>query len=380
MATEKLSIIDILTNKFYRDFVSAEDQKFFDFVFSKNPSQKMLDELLKIWDIEVKSAKQALLLSYLMKDYPELQFGDGMASRLEKLLEFYKCKNAELLEYFSHVGKALNSKGIEPMIFKGAAMKVLRPELSRSMGDVDFLVRPREFDKTIEITEQCGFHGIRASHSVDMKTVDNEWALDIHSFFKVDDLEGKNAFKYAEKLNAGFYKRAKKIKAFDIDCLMPCHEDLFFIVLTNLSKNMTVRTSVDNILFALFDLKFLMTKENFDWEIVFENIKISGSQEKVRIAAEFIERIVSGFLPQTLHENIPFKGKVRNYYERVYYDQYHYLDFRQECHGFLLADALKKRQLLKYVVMRLKYQLMRLIRKRPVLIHLYLRGKNAASK
>lgn len=34
--------MEILTNKFYRDFVREKDQKFFNFVFSKNQSQYRL--------------------------------------------------------------------------------------------------------------------------------------------------------------------------------------------------------------------------------------------------------------------------------------------------------------------------------------------------
>ncbi len=156
---------------------------------------------------------------------------------------------------------------------------------------------------------------------------------------------------------------------------MPCHEDLFFIALTNLSKNITVRTSVDNILFALFDLKFLASKPDFDWNIVFENIKISDSIEKAFIATRFVEKIVPGLLPEALRKELPFKGKIRDYYERVFYDQYHYLDFREECRGLLWAQALEKGQVLKYALMRFKYTLMRGIRLKPALVHLYLKGE-----
>jgi hypothetical protein len=365
-------IIGILVNKFYQDFVKPEDQKFFDFVFSENPSQQALDELLEVWDIEVKGGNQALLLSYLMKDHPELKFGDYTAPRLRGLINFHRYKNVKTLAHFSRVGRALNKEGILPVLFKGAAMKSLRPDFSRPMADVDFLVRPGEYDRSISIARKCGFEGTPARHSIGMTTADNQGEIDIHEFIKIDDLEGRKASGFAEELNAGFYKRSRKQTCFVVECLMLSHEDLFFITLTNLCKNMTVRTSVQTILFALFDLKFLMSKEDFDWGVVFENIKISDSAENIRVATEFVDLIVPGFLPDTLRKKLPFEGEVRNWYERVFYDQYHYLDFRAECH--VLRAAVKKKLSLwpKYALMNIKYVLMRLIRKRPSLVRFYL--------
>jgi hypothetical protein len=371
-------MIDFLADKFYTDLVKTEDQSFLDLIFSENPSQKALDELLQIWDIEAKGSTSSLMLSYLMKEHPELKFNDYEAPRLKGLIDFHKFSNLKTLSYFSKVGKELNKAGITPMILKGAAIKALRPELARPMADVDFLVRTNEYEQAIEIARKCGFDGSCARHSIDMTHRDGVGALDIHNFIKMDDLGAKQAAKFADRLNAGFYSRAKNINAFGVNCLIPSNEDLMFITLTNLGKNLTAKQSVRNILFALFDLKYFISDKNFDWDIVFENINTANARPVVKIAAEFIERIVPGMLPQVLCEEISSVSEVKKYYQRVTYDICYYHNFRQACHDLLFKDVLKSPWLLpKYSLMRIKYQLMRFIRKRPVLVDLYLGGAHA---
>ncbi len=254
-------------------------------------------------------------------------------------------------------------------------MKALRPELARPMADVDFLVPADKYAQTVEIARKCGFQGDSgAHHSIDMTHQDGIGILDIHTFFKMDDLGAKEAAKYAGELNAGFWERAKEINVFGVECMIPVNEDLAFITITNLAKNITAKTSVKNILFALFDLKFLVSTQDFDWDIVFKNIKISNSAKHVKLAAEFVERIVPGILPEVLRKELPITAEIKDYYSRVVYDLYYYLNFRRDCHGLLLKDACKSPLLLaKYLYMRIKYQIMRFIRKRPAYVELYLR-------
>ena len=371
---KKSRMPDILADKFYNYFVMAEDQKFFDIVFSKNPSQKVLDELLEVWDIEATGGRQALLLSYLMKECPELKFNACTTAKLKRLVDCHRYKNIRHLSWFKNVGQALNKEGILPMLFKGSVMKALRPELSRLMGDVDFFVRPDEFDRTIAIAEKQGFNGKRARHSIDMQTANGDYALDIHVFFKTNDWKKKGIPRYARELSEGFFKRARKMKCFGTECLIPSNEDLFFIALANLSKNITSRTSTDKTLFALFDMKFLTAKENFDWDIVLEDIKTSNCSEKTVLSAKFVERIAPGFLPEILRENIPLNDDVKSYYELMFYDQCHYLDSREKCRGLVWADVMKNFRLLpKYTVRRIKYKFMGFVRKSPALLRLHLR-------
>ena len=70
----KISITDALIENFYQEIMLDEEKKLMKLVFSNNPTQKDLDELLKVWDIEVKQTHKTLLLAYFQKRHPHLQF------------------------------------------------------------------------------------------------------------------------------------------------------------------------------------------------------------------------------------------------------------------------------------------------------------------
>jgi hypothetical protein len=161
-----------------------------DLIFAENPTQKDLNELLKVWDIEVKGGHQALILSYLMKTHSNLDFSDYTRPRLEGLLNFYKFSNLKTISQFAKLGKTLNARGIPLILLKGGAMRFLRPDLPRVMGDIDFLVPQDKFTETIKIAETFGFERIwddkhQAPHSFDMINKETKVAVDIHRYLNL---------------------------------------------------------------------------------------------------------------------------------------------------------------------------------------------------
>ena len=58
-----ISITDALIENFYEEILTLEEKKLLKLAFKNNPSQEELDEVLKLWDIEVKGANKSLLLS-----------------------------------------------------------------------------------------------------------------------------------------------------------------------------------------------------------------------------------------------------------------------------------------------------------------------------
>jgi hypothetical protein len=371
--------ISILTQKLYNDFVKPEDQKLLNLVFSTNPTQHDLDELLKVWDIEAKGIHLSLILVYFMKERPELKVTDYEAPRLKGLLYFHKFANMKILAQFAKVGKALNDARIPLVLFKGGAMRFLRPELPRIMGDVDFLVPAEKFDQVVDIAKTFGFSQCNkhaADHSLDMATENKKVSIDIHKYLSLGLEKDKEYFK---KFNGPLLERAARVNAFGADVLIPSAEDFMFIVLANLIKNITEKTSVSNVLFSLFDCKFLISQKNhFNWDIIIENAQLTNTLINVRLAIAFINRIAPKLLPDELTEKFPMTKEMKAYFNRVVYNEIYFFEFRDENRALKIKQVWQKPRLLpKYFKMKPKYFFMKQIRDIPFFVDLYLRRQHA---
>ena len=389
--SKNAKIIDILVDSLYEELVTPEEQKFLDLVFSKNPTQEALDTLLETWDIETTAgARQALLLSYLMKAHPELKFNDYTAPRLRGLLNFHRHKNIRTLSWFAKAGRALNREGIVPMIFKGAAIKALRPDLSRIMADVDILVPQEILERTAAITEEVGFKFARyiqagktvdikgERHAFDMVTEDGHGEIDIHRYILTYSWARQTGLKSAPEFNKVLFERAQKTKAFGVEVLMPSYEDLAFIALNSLVRNIVSKESLRGILFTLFDLQYLTSKENFDWSIVFGNAKITDSEASIKIGAEFVERLAPGLLPAQLREGLPYVGHIKDEYNRIVFEGMHFSQMRIESRALKLKEVWRRPSLwAKYLSIKPKYLRLKSIRNKPEQVEAYLRKEYA---
>jgi hypothetical protein len=139
------NISDLLIEGFKNELMSKNDENLINMIFEQNPKQKELNSFLEKWDIEVAGGAKALMLSYFMKLHPELEYSEYVGPRLKGLLNFYKFQNMKLISHYTRICNELKKKNIIPLIFKGGAMKHLRPEFSRVMGDIDVLVREEDY-------------------------------------------------------------------------------------------------------------------------------------------------------------------------------------------------------------------------------------------
>ena len=284
-----ITITDALIENFFHEILSKSDRELLQIAFCKNPNQEELDRLLKDFDIEVKGSNKSLMLAYLMKRRPELKFTEYEGPRLKGLLNFFRFKNLKTISHFSKIGRELNKFGITPMLIKGGAMKFLRQDLPRIMSDIDILVPEKDLMKCAKIAEPLGYWWEKVDiHAIDLHPQgSDEGALDVHKFIYMETGHEKELLK-------GLYKRARKIIAFGVNALIPSNEDLLFISLVNLARNLRNKTSQAGLLYTLFDCKFLIeNKPDFDWNIVKENAKITGTEIQMNFAVKFIEKISS---------------------------------------------------------------------------------------
>ncbi len=366
----KLSITDALIENFYNEILTDAEKELLHLAFCENPSQQDLDNLLKDWDIEVKGSAKSLMLAYFMKRHPELKFTSYEEPRLKGLLNFYRFHNLKTIAHYTKIGKALNAKGIVPMILKGGAMKYLRQDLPRVMNDIDILVPEKDFMRSAEIAAPLGYWWEKVDiHSIDLHpNGSEEGALDLHRFIYMNTGHEKN-------LLSGLFKRAQSKTVFGVNTLVPSFEDMMFITLVNLARNLRDKTSRAGLLYSLFDCKFLLeNKPDFNWEIVEENARKTKTEVQMNFAMKFIEKISSDVLPKELQENKLFEKETNEYSNMVMYNRFYLEDLRTKCRAMKFGNLFKNPAgIVDYIFLKPKYALLKSIRKHPMLIELFIK-------
>ena len=364
----KISVTDALIKNFYNEIMKDEEKSLMKLVFAPNPTQRELDELLKSWDIEVKRLPKNLLLSYFMKYHPELEFSSYCAPRLKGLLKNVRFKNMMVVSHFVKIVRALNEEGITPMILKGGAMRFLRPELPRIMGDIDILVHEKDFIKSMNIAKKLGYYWEKIDiHSVDLhdpKTGKN--AIDLHKFIYFKTGCEK---KFLPKL----WKRAKKHNVFGVSAYVPSDEDMVFIALVNLSRNLRDKTSQSGLLYTLFDCNYFINQPNFNWETVKQNAKMAHAQIPMNFAMKFINQISPHIIPDEIKHNMPFENETNNYSNCVMYERFYLEDLRQKCRAIKVADVIRNKKYREYLSLKPKYFLLKQLRNHPKLIEIFIK-------
>lgn len=365
-----ISITDALIENFFNEILYPTDKALLQLAFSKNPTQEDLDNLLKDFDIEVKGGSKSLMLSYFMKRHPELNFTAYEGPRLKGLLNFFRFKNLKTIAHFTKIGRELNKNGITPMILKGGAMKFLRPDLPRVMSDIDILVPEKNLLKCAKLAEPLGYWWEKVDiHAIDLHpNGSEEGALDVHKFIYMET-------GFEKVLLKGLYKRARNVNAFGVNALIPSNEDLLFISLVNLARNLRNKTSQAGLLFTLFDCKFLMeSKPDFDWEIVIENAKKTKTEVQMNFAIKFIEKISAEVLPNEIKNDKLFEKETKEYSNMVMYNRFYLEDIRTKCRAMKIGDLINNpREIIDYVSFKPKYFMLKLIRKHPKLIEIFIK-------
>ena len=376
--TESADITKTLVDKFYSNLIKPSDKTLIDFAFSERVEQSDVDEFIKNWDIEEAGGTKALLLSYMIKEQPHIKFSQYEAPRLEGLFNFYRFRNLQTIAHYTKIGKKLNENNIFPMILKGGAMKYLRPELPRVMEDIDILVSSdAEFSKACEIAENLGyeFELDATEHSVDLHSKGSlAGTVDVHRYIYMEADYDKSFMKT-------LFSRATKTKVFGVDSFVPCYEDMVFVGMINLARNLHRNTSIKGVLYTLFDIKFLKEKPNFNWDIVVENTLKTNTSMQMYLVVDFVNKIVPGLLPENLLQNKQIEKDVARYCDRVMFYRFYVHDVKMICKKLKLKDALKSFSVMKeYIKAKPKHFVLKRINKNYKLIKTFLKFVNIREK
>lgn len=347
-------------------YVRRIDQEYLNFIFTEKPTQQALDDCLERCDIETLGAGKCILLSYLMAAHPELSLSSYAGPRINGLITYYRFANTKTLSHFSRIGKAYNAAKIPMLLFKGGAMKVLRPNLPRPMGDADVLVPAERIGEATKIGEDLGYEHVKeeSKHAVDFHTA-TESAVDVHHSLFDTQRDLKPLY---EKM----WSRAKLEKAFGVEFYLPCREDLCFLVMTNFTKNLREHTSLSGLYFALEDTRFLQQGENFDWNIVRENASLAGRELEVAFAAEFMNNIIPGIIPD-YRRIFPFVQKMNDFCRQVIFDEKFFLPRQKQCQAIRVVEL--KNNPVKLGKFIGKFLLMKKLRPFPAFVSWFLRRK-----
>jgi hypothetical protein len=360
------NIVELLIEGFKNELMSENDKNLLKMIFSQNPNQSNLNSFLEKWDIEVAGSAKSLMLAYFMKLHPELVFPEYSAPRLKGLLDFYKFKNIKLFSHFVKICNEFKKNGIdEIMVLKGGAMKHLRKEFPRVMGDIDILVRKEFYEKAGQIAEKMGYDCAWDIHSVDLHPKNSqEGIMDIHKYIYMNT-------GFEENINNDLFNRAKKVNMHGIDVLIPSNVDMLFIALVNMTRNLTNKTSINGVLFTLFDVQFLINSNpDFDWNIVIKNAQKTKTEVQICFATKFINAIVPNLLPEEIKQNTLFDKKLDEYCILVAYQRMILLDMKQRGHELTIKEAFKNSSnFFEYLKLKPKYFILKqpIFRKNPKL-------------
>ena len=301
-------ISDFIIKDFKNLYLTDSDTKLFDFILRKEVSQTEFDDFIKSWDIEEEGGDKALFLSYFMKTHPDLEYPEYIEPRLKGILQYYRFKNLKLISGFMKICNRLKEEKIDIMIIKGGAIKHYRPDFPRIMNDIDILVRnQKDYERSKEIVEELGYSYMQCPHSIDLYDENGKpGVLDIHCrmgmISKEDNL-----------LNEDLFMRAHTDKVFNVENIyVPCCEDMMFITLINLAKNLICRTSYGSKFHSAFDcMYFAECKSDFDWNIVIQNAQKTHTENQIYIAIKYLNEVLSADIPVIFEKE--FKRRSINY-------------------------------------------------------------------
>ena len=326
------TLIEAVFNDIKNELLTSSDVSLLNLVFSKQPTQEALNKCLENFDIEVAGGHKSLMLAYFMKMHPELNFPPYVLPRLKGLLQFYRFSNMKLFAHYSKIARRLNSENIDFLIFKGGCLRHLRPDFPRVMGDIDILVIENDYTRCAQIVSEMGYDVSFDIHSLDIHLPNSsEGIMDIHKYIILESESEKEFLK-------DLFLRATKQNVFGAQTLVPSNEDMFFISLVNMARNLKNRTSQNGILFNLFDCKFLLeSKPDFDVSIVSENIRKTKTQAHISFALEFLNSIVPNVFSD-LKIDKSIEKVFRNYCVLFVFQRYFLLNMKQKSHTMKIND------------------------------------------
>jgi len=197
--------------------------------------------------------------------------------------------------------------------------------------------------------------------------------LDIHKYIDMETGLEKSVCN-------DIFHRAVKQNVNGLDIKIPANEDLVFILLVNLTKNLINKTSSGGNVYILFDCHYLInSKKDFDWNIVIDNVEKSGSKNQLCLAIKYINNIIPDFLSDELMKSKLFRKDFENYSALLLYKRFYLSEMKEHSHALKIGDVIRNPRLFKeYMSFKPKYFICKrsIIKNNPYLVKNILKIEN----
>ena len=131
----------------------------------------------------------------------------------------------------------LQKENIPFVILKGAAVDIYYPEpIYRCMGDIDFIVKPEDFDRTAKCLEENGYELIDANHARHYEYKKDNILLEMHHHFSVLNDTDSEIWQDNLIMNAIDHASCETIYDFTFPMLPPLENGL--VLLTHINQHM----------------------------------------------------------------------------------------------------------------------------------------------
>lgn len=221
-----------------------------------------------------------------------------------------------------------------------------RPDFPRIIGDIDILVPFEQYEKAKNIVLPMYNKHTEYKHSVDIyDDVYNIPVLDLH---KKLDLQTPKEILIGNEL----FKRTHKEKVFGVeDICVPSVEDMLFITLINMNKNL-MRNTYYNLLYSIIDCAYLLSlKSDFDWDIVKKNAILTQTESQIAIVIKFLNEYIPTKMPVIFTEEFN-KRTILRIYKDIFLDEMH-----AKSHELTIKNIKSWSSLKYYIKFRAQYTL-----------------------
>lgn len=122
------------------------------------------------WEVVLKRVRAHRIASFLLRAVQDGSFAVGQQQRRQVVALFGEARRytVALQSQLLHLATLLEQAGIEFRVLKGAALAALAypDQALRSYGDIDILVRPAQFEHTVDFLEREGYQRAFGWHRV----------------------------------------------------------------------------------------------------------------------------------------------------------------------------------------------------------------------
>ena len=270
------------------------------YISKKNVTKDEIYHLLYDFDynIEKETLNFNFLLARLFQNNPDIEIPKALEPRLKGVLRWFQYRNISLLSGLKQLIVELNKNDIPVLLIKGAAMRILEPNQSRMMADVDCAVGIDNLNETVKISEKLGFKINEAyKHATEVRKTDIQ-KIDIHNKIAKSDTDTRITDKK-------IFERAKEYDFYDSKVLIPDTEDMIFLLLTNGYENILYSQPFYKNVSWLLDVVYIVkNNKNIDWNLVVTDAEETATLAQIKIMFELINHFLPGTVPDTVISSI----------------------------------------------------------------------------